>query len=477
MATVDETGVRIRSLAQWNALLNQRFTAAFGPDVADDPELPQAQMNGIVALQLAEEDEATAALGNAHSVDHSLGVQQDDLGTLLNIQRIDATRSRVTATVAGVAGTTIPASSRARTATGTEFRTLSAVVLRVGGVAVEMEAVDEGAVELAAGALTHIVTVIPGWETITNAAAATVGRPRQTNTRYRQVYTRRTARLAVGPLDALEAGVIEAGADDVQAVENDTNVPVVIQGWEVQGHSSLTVAREGTAAAINEAIRLHKGMGSGLMTAHLGGTHATLSNLQNVTAGTFEFGERSFSALDLSGAADLPAVAAAVQAVIRGTTDMLLQQTYVAYHHAEGGGYFVVGFPVRPSGVIPAFDAGAVAVALGLAPALASDSPGRYIRARARPLTVTANVTLRSTFPADGLQQMKVRLLAVVEQYRIGDQPWPNDFLAALEGVAGTRVTSLSVQDAGVDVGMVTVPLETYYTLAEDAIMLTTTSA
>ena len=58
------------------------------------------------------------------------------------------------------------------------FRTVADVALAPSpGVSVEMEAVEEGAVMAAAGTLTQIVTVVAGWETITNAAAAVLGIP------------------------------------------------------------------------------------------------------------------------------------------------------------------------------------------------------------------------------------------------------------------------------------------------------------
>ena len=99
------------------------------------------------------------------------------------------TRSRVTATVTGVAGTNLPAASRARTSDGDVFRTVADVALAPSpGVSVDMEAVDEGSVMAAAGTLTQIVTVVAGWETITNAAAAVLGIPRQDDPQYRRAY-------------------------------------------------------------------------------------------------------------------------------------------------------------------------------------------------------------------------------------------------------------------------------------------------
>ena len=193
-------------------------------------------------------------------------------------------------------------------------------------------------------------------------------------------------------------------------------------------------------------------------------------------AAAFEWAGERFTNLDLSGADDLAAVAAAVQAEIRTSTTALVDQTQVFYQwHMEGN--FVVGFPWRPNRD-PAFDAGAMATALGLSPALDVASPGPFIRARPRDLTVTGNVTIdRRTFPSDGLITMRRRLIDKVDSYGIGNRPWANDLLCELEAVPGTQVTAFSATDEGSSVNNIVMPLNGYYVLPLANITLTLTEA
>ena len=86
----------------------------------------------------------------------------------------------------------------------TEFQTIADVSLEASGVAADMQSVEVGPVEAAAGTLTEIVTVVPGWETVTNAEAAVQGRLAQGDPEYRLTYRARTARNAIGPLSALD---------------------------------------------------------------------------------------------------------------------------------------------------------------------------------------------------------------------------------------------------------------------------------
>ena len=110
----------------------------------------------------------------------------------------------MTATLTGVSGTGVATGSRAKTMSGAEFQSTSDVTLQPSpGVSVEMESVDTGPVAAAAGTLTEIVTVIPGWETITNPSAAVPGTNRQGDPDYRSTYRTRTAHRSTGALDAL----------------------------------------------------------------------------------------------------------------------------------------------------------------------------------------------------------------------------------------------------------------------------------
>ena len=193
--------------------------------LANADQTPQGQLAGIIAVLEAVIGEALVRLGNATSVNDAVGTQLDTLGELLDILRQRPTRSRVTATVTGVAGTNLPAASRARTADGDVFRTVADVALAPSpGVSVEMEAVDEGAVMAAAGTLTQIVTVVAGWETITNAAAAVIGIPRQAILNI-AVPTDGERRIALsGRWPLFKSAIDEALGGKQNVVENDKAV-------------------------------------------------------------------------------------------------------------------------------------------------------------------------------------------------------------------------------------------------------------
>ena len=253
--TVDDNGVHVPSLEEALADIRQQLADIFGDDLANADQTPQGQLAGVIAILEAVIGEALVKLGAATSVDDAVGTQLDALGSLVDILRQQATRSRVTATVTGVAGTGLLAGSRAKTAAGAEFRTTAAVVLApTPGVTVDMEAVNEGAVEALAGTITEIVTVIPGWETITNAAAAVQGVARQADPAYRTGYRTRTAHRAVASMSALESALDVALAGKQRLSENFTNAQTIVQEWAVDSHHILAVVQSGSDGDIRRAV-------------------------------------------------------------------------------------------------------------------------------------------------------------------------------------------------------------------------------
>ena len=65
-----------------------------------------------------------------------------------------------------------------------------------GTIDVEMVSVNFGAIPASAGGLTTIIDVIAGWETATNAAAASLGDTEESQSEFRLRYRRHVGRNA-----------------------------------------------------------------------------------------------------------------------------------------------------------------------------------------------------------------------------------------------------------------------------------------
>ena len=468
MITVDGSGVVASSLADTRSELEQLLLDTFGTDLSLDPETPQGQFIGIMALALTEIGEALVAESNAFSVDRATGVQLDELGSLLGITRLDSSRSQVTATLTGVNGVNVPAGSRARTAPeGNEFRTLDAVTLKPAGVDVDMESAEVGPVTAPSGTLTATVTVIAGWETVTNSDDAILGRHRETDSNYRQSLLNRTAQNSIGPMAALESSVRSAGGESVKVFENNTDLSTVVQDWTIPSHSLLAIIESGTSDDVTRAIEEHRGMGVGTVTAIRGSTPND-SALQLISSGTISWDDIDYSGLDLTSTSSPAEKAAAVNALQTGGTPPI--PIPLTLHHQDG--VYVASYSWTPNKVL-SFGTGSTETAFGLIPTVATASPGPFIRPTMRDLTITIDVTRRDDFPSNGITLLRELITSVVNNYPIGSQVWANDILTISELVRGTRVMSHIVQYNNVDISGVAVPADVKWQIPSTNLTIT----
>ena len=203
------TGIIPTTLTEYVADLGVAFRAALGNDLSLDEETPQGQLISGIALRLEQVDEGVVAVGNSFSIARSEGLALRDNASLLDVEPLEATRSTVTGTMGGAAGTTIPRNSRVATDGGDAFRTNNAVTIPAAGtIDVEMQSVETGPVQAAIGALTMIVDVRAGWDTATNAAAASPGRNEETTQQFRARYRRHVARNAKGDTGCGGSGLV-----------------------------------------------------------------------------------------------------------------------------------------------------------------------------------------------------------------------------------------------------------------------------
>lgn len=112
--------------------------------------------------------------------------------------------------------------------------------------------------------MTQIVTVTPGWDSVTNETAATVGRNEETQMEFERRRFDSVAANARGSVYALYGAL--ADLENVLAcavLENITNEPVTKWGVEIPGHSVYISIVGGEDSAIAETIYRKKDMGCG----------------------------------------------------------------------------------------------------------------------------------------------------------------------------------------------------------------------
>jgi uncharacterized phage protein gp47/JayE len=176
-------GVIIPDTEVINQQVINEYQDQFGQDLIVTPNTPQGIL--ISAETQARDGIAVnnATLANQINPNLAGGVFLDAICALTGIQRTVASFSTVVGSLTGVGGTIVPAGSQAQETVGQQiFQTVSSVTIpTTGSIDVVFQALNPGPIAVSPGTLTQIISVVLGWETVTNAAAANIGTDTQTD--------------------------------------------------------------------------------------------------------------------------------------------------------------------------------------------------------------------------------------------------------------------------------------------------------
>ena len=262
---LDTTGLIVPDTATLQAEVEAEYRAAFGQDLITTPNTPQGVLITAEVSARSNVLRNNAVVANQINPNLAGGVFLDAIVALTGGQRLPATYSVIPGVhLLGLPGTVIPAGSQASLSDGTLFESTSSVTLDGGGNGyVDFQAVDAGPIAANVGALTQIVTAVLGWDTVTNPAAATVGRSLQSDLSLRQ-YRKNTLSLQnVALPEAITSGLYAtAGVRSLTFRENYTNTTATIDGITLVAHSVWACVDGGTDSDVAASLLEHKSLGA-----------------------------------------------------------------------------------------------------------------------------------------------------------------------------------------------------------------------
>ncbi len=258
------TGVIVPDTATTRTAVENEFKQIFGQDFITDPETPQGQWIDAETTSRQSVARNNAAVANQINPNLSGGPFLDAIWALTFGGRNTGRRSTVSATVAGVSGTIIPAGSRARTTNGDEFRAVNPITIPVGGsLAGAFESVAIGAIEAGVNTLTVIVDPVLGWETITNGAAAALGQSVQSDQQGRLERNNELALVGRSvPVAVISNVSAVTGVRSLSFLENITGSATDIQGINLVANSIWVAVHGGSDADIAMALLMSKTAGA-----------------------------------------------------------------------------------------------------------------------------------------------------------------------------------------------------------------------
>ena len=269
--TFNDTGIYADEVSVIRANVAQDWKNAF----ATDPELPELDTNaetpagqlidGITALA-SEKDNEILFVSNQFNPKNAVGAWQDALAAIYFLRRKIALPTYVTCQASGAYGTVIPYGAIVQDTNGyTYMNTQVATINASGQATLYVRCTELGAVEAASGTVTRIITTVPGWDSVTNAAAGVTGRAVESQAAFESRRVQSVAKNAHGSVASLFGAI--ADINDVIALlilENTTNQDIVKSGVTIAGHSVYISVYGGDNRDIARAIynKLDAGCGT-----------------------------------------------------------------------------------------------------------------------------------------------------------------------------------------------------------------------
>lgn len=182
-------GIVIPDTADLKEDVQNEYKAAFGADLSVEDSTPQGRLIDIETNARVNVVENNVLIANAINFNLASGLLLDAWGANFGLTRGAAKSSSVTATITGVAGTTISAGSQASTQAGDVFYLENQITIPASGtIDTTFLSLEKGAIPCPAESLTVIVDGTLGWETITNTNPATLGNLRESDASFKQKF-------------------------------------------------------------------------------------------------------------------------------------------------------------------------------------------------------------------------------------------------------------------------------------------------
>jgi uncharacterized phage protein gp47/JayE len=258
--TVDETGASAPPFVDILESFNAKARSLFGSDIYIEPDSQDGQQLGIFSKAIDDNNKQTIATYQAYSPEGAIGANLSSLVKLNGLRRLRPTNSQADLLLVGTNGTQV---INGLVGDGTNTWVLPSLVIipESGQVLATAVCAVQGAVAAPAGTITDILTSTPGWQTVTNPTASTVGRPVETDAALRVRRAISVAFPSLSVLDGLLAAVAQLeGVKRLAGYENKENV---VDANGIPAKSIAVVVDGGSAASIAGVIARKKTPGTG----------------------------------------------------------------------------------------------------------------------------------------------------------------------------------------------------------------------
>lgn len=200
----------------------------FGEELTVKDSTPQGQLVTTLTAIITDKNNQIIQLANQFDPRYANGVYQDALAYIYFLSRKQATKSTVTLTFNGLAGTAIPKGYRVIDTSKNVWETTNANAIGSNGFAtVNAECMTAGAFYASSNTITKLGSVIVGLDNVTNETAAIAGKATETRQDFE---LRRSQSVAINSKNTNQGtyGAV-AGLNDVidcYVIDNPTDATI-----------------------------------------------------------------------------------------------------------------------------------------------------------------------------------------------------------------------------------------------------------
>ena len=288
-----DTGTISPATADIRETVRDMFIAAFTknglPTLDTRAETPAGQLIDSLAAIIADKDAEILFLANQFNPLTASGQWQAALGQVYFLTPIQAAARTAQCTCYGFSGTVIPKGSIIQcTQDNTQWVSTEDAQIPSPGSSIDVQfqcmTMDLGAV--GANTLTKIVTVTPGWDSVTNVASSSPGQAAESQKAFEKRRYNSVAINGRGSVSALYSALASiTGVVDCVVLENNGSSAAVMNGVSVPAHSVWITLVGGDGGEIAAAIYRNKDAGCGTS----GGTTVTYTDTELPMQPTYSY--------------------------------------------------------------------------------------------------------------------------------------------------------------------------------------------
>lgn len=264
------TGVKAEETATIRSRLANEWKQAFNvaddtPELVTDPETPAGQLIDGQAAIISMKDAELLRLANGFNPSTATGVYQDALAQIYFIRRKVAQPTYVTCICKGLQGTAIPFGAVVQDVDGNKYtNTVAGTIGKNGTYETIFACTVYGAQKVGAGAVNKIITVLPGWDSVTNEKAGVTGRERETQTEFEQRRYDSVSKNSHGLAASVGGSVANIeGVAACRVEQNRGDDPITAFGVTIPPHSIYLSVYGGDPNEIGRTIHMKLDAGCG----------------------------------------------------------------------------------------------------------------------------------------------------------------------------------------------------------------------